>query len=77
MNYTDYISRNLEKNISYSEYVAEQIEKNISASNFSISYSEYVAEKIDKSINYSAYLDAILDNRKINRIKKIKNLFKI
>ena len=40
MNYTDYLSENLERNINYSEYIAENLDK-------SITYTEYIAEHRD------------------------------
>lgn len=41
VNYTQYISEQIDRTISYTEHIAEQIDR-------TISYSEYTAEKIDK-----------------------------
>ena len=63
MNYSDYITNQLNKTISYSEYVAEK--------NY-FSYSDYINENIDKNIVYTDYFEMMIKDR---RKKKIKNLF--
>jgi len=61
--YSNYISENLDKSINYQEYLAENIDKNISYSEYiaenldkSIDFSEYIAEHVDKNIEYSDYI---------------------
>ena len=69
VNFTNYLSDNLDKAITHQDYLAENLENSINYQNYIVeecnksqAYTDYVAENLDKVIAHQDYLAENLDN---------------
>lgn len=64
MDYSDYISENLDNSIKYSEYLAEEVDKNLS-------FANYIAQQIDECLGIELYQNKIKQKERQIKIDEL------